>query len=207
VLLPESFAVRVGFFRQSTSEYLSPDHLTVWKDQLMTDWTKRLRPGLHSYDNSYIEVSLLWRTGKNNSTNSTSTEGKSNGSIEDILNVTIATTADSLDPSKLTMHATVNSGNSSDFVLILIPEFTHGRAGIVSAVGSVGAAGSAGSAGSAGISGAAAGMRKRTLGLVQVQYIIHYTLHSILTWLGAGGGGETQQREWAAAPDLPWDLT
>jgi hypothetical protein len=73
------------------------------------------------------------------------------------------------------MLVTVNNGNNansstnkainrSDFVLVLIPEFTHGRAGTVSVNGGNGGWGAKDSAG---ISGISAGLRKRTLGLVQ----------------------------------------
>ena len=49
-----------------------------------------IRAGLHSYDQSYIEASLTWRAEGGN------------------LNVSIATTVDKADSSKLTMSVGVN---------------------------------------------------------------------------------------------------
>jgi hypothetical protein len=122
------------------------------------------------------------------------------------LNVTIATTVDLADRSQLTMLATVNNGkntgmgsprhnsaiNRSDFALILIPEFTHGRAGRVGA-----SAGS--SASDAGVSGTAAGLRKRTLSLVQGRVVRPSNASGLLphTYLGVSLQGLSQ----ASAPD------
>ena len=75
----------------------------------------------HAVDHTFTEAWIAWKT----------------------LNVSIATTVDIADNSKLTMVATVvnDSGNSSsskgvgdssDFALLLIPSFENGRAGSVS---------------------------------------------------------------------------
>jgi hypothetical protein len=141
VLLPESFAVKVGLYRLSSGAFLSPEGLTV-NPTLFHQFV--VRAGLHSYDNSYIEASVTWRSGVN---------GTGGGNV----NVSIATTVDTTDSSQMTMTASVNNAdqvNASDFLLLLIPNFTHGRAGSVSAD-------------SKGVSGVSAGLRKSTLSLIQ----------------------------------------
>ena len=69
--------------------------------------------GLHSYDSSYIEASLTWR------------------GVGGDVNVSIATTVDTADSSQMTMTASINNNpaqvNASDYLLMLIPNFTHGR--------------------------------------------------------------------------------
>eukprot|EP01052_Picozoa_sp_SAG31_P025392 SAG31_NODE_2223_length_6152_cov_4.129688_3_plen_236_part_00 len=140
VLLPESFAVKLGLFRLSTRAFLSPEGLTVNPGQFHRFV---VRAGLHSYDSSYIEAALTWR-------GNASTGG-------DNINVSIATTVDKADSSQLTMTATVNNPstvNASDFLLILVPAFTHGRAGSVSADRN-------------GVRGVAAGLRTSTLNVIK----------------------------------------
>lgn len=82
--------------------------------------------------------------------------------------------------------------NRSDFALILIPEFTHGRAGRVGAS-------AGGSASDAGVSGTAAGLRKRTLSLVQGRVVRPSNASGLLphTYLGVSLQGLSQ----ASAPD------
>ena len=141
VLLPESWAVKIGLYRLSSGAFLSPEGLTV-NPTLFHQFV--VRAGLHSYDNSYIEASVTWRSGVN---------GTGGGNV----NVSIATTVDTADSSQMTMTASVNNAdqvNASDFLLLLIPNFTHGRAGSVSAD-------------SKGVSGVSAGLRKSTLSLIQ----------------------------------------
>jgi hypothetical protein len=138
VLLPESFAIKIGLFRLSTGTFLSPEGLTA---NPRTLHAFAIRAGLHSYDNAYIEASLTWRENGDN------------------LNVSFATTVDRDDDSMLTMIASVNNPpsdgvNASDFLLMVVPNFTHGRAGqVYSDLKS--------------ITGVSAGLRKSTLNLLQ----------------------------------------
>eukprot|EP00936_MAST-01D_sp_MAST-1D-sp1_P001464 g1464.t1 len=137
VLLPESFAVKVGFYRLSTGAFLSPEGLTVDPTRLHA---YAVRAGLHSYDNSYMEASVTWRDGGGN------------------LNVSLEATASGSARQQLTLTATLNdvgdSGNASDFALLLFPNFTHGRAGEVGAD-------------NVSVWGAAAGLRRTALHLLQ----------------------------------------
>jgi hypothetical protein len=115
VLLPESFAIKIGLFRLSTGAFLSPEGLTANPHAFPYF---AIRAGLHSYDNTYIEASITWRENGEN------------------LNISIATTVDRADDSQLTMVASVNNPpsdgvNASDFLLMVVPNFTHGRAGQV----------------------------------------------------------------------------
>ena len=147
VLLPESFAVKVGLYRLSTGAFLSPEGLTADPTKLHAF---AVRAGLHSYDSSYMELSVTWRG--NNATTATAGGGGEN------LNVSLAATASGADYSHLTLTATVNSagdgGNASDFALLLFPSFEHGRGGAVGA-------------GAACVHGTGAGLRRTTLHLVQ----------------------------------------
>jgi hypothetical protein len=168
VLLPESFAVKLGLLRLSSGAFLSPEGSTshsivaqrsnreepLWRpydtlcDEGLTINPSLLhafavRAGLHSYNRSYIQrepnphppaparaaccsggwllacryagASLTWRA-----------EGN--------LNVSIETTVDDADSSQLTMLVSVNGPtqvNASDYLLVVLPSFTHGRAGRV----------------------------------------------------------------------------
>ena len=64
---------------------------------------------------------------------------------------------DTTDSSQLTLTASVNNPaevNASDYLLVLIPNFTNGRAGVVSADG-------------IGVKGVSAGLRETTVSLIQ----------------------------------------
>lgn len=149
VLHPESFIVRVGLFRRSTGAFLSADAgITVTKQQLggpanNPTMTHAVRAGLHAWNSSYTQSSVLWI-------------GEGGG-----INVSLATTLDPDDNSQLTLVAEVanpSSGagavNRSDYLIVIYPNFTHGRTGTVSAD-------------SKGISGVSAGLRATTLSLIQ----------------------------------------
>ena len=154
VLLPESFVVELGLYRQSTGEFLPPVGLTVHKPTPSgghstahpTAHTFVMKTGMHSLDQRYIEASVLW-----------SGDTACNTSCADALNVSIATTVDENDNSQLTMTATINNPdkvvNASDYTIVLMPNFTNGRAGTVSAD-------------STGVSGVSAGLRTSTLSLI-----------------------------------------
>ena len=152
VLLPESFVVQLGLYRLSTGAFLPPTGLTVHKPTpagghatVHPNPEFVMKAGLHSLDQAYIEASVLW-----------SGDTSCNISCANALNVSIATT---VQGAELTMAVTVlNSGengllNASDYALILIPNFTNGRAGSVSA-------------NSHGVSGLSAGLRSTTFSLV-----------------------------------------
>lgn len=154
VLLPESFIVQLGLYRISTGAFLPPTGLTVRKPTPAGGHATAhpnpeyvMKAGLHSLDQAYIEASILW-----------SGDSSCNIHCPDALNVSIATT---VEGAELTMTATVLNGreagrgliNVSDYVLILQPNFTNGRAGSVSA-------------NSHGVSGMSAGLRNSTLSLV-----------------------------------------
>ena len=135
-LLPESFSVKVGLLRLSTNDFLNPEGLTINPGSFHSFV---VRAGLHSYDNAYIEAAVTWRGVGGN------------------INVSLASTVDRSDNSSLTLVATVNNPseiNASDYLLLLIPNFTHGRGGSVSAD-------------SSGVSGVSAGLRKSKLHLIQ----------------------------------------
>ena len=142
-LLPEGFAVSVGLYRLSTRAYLDPSRLTIDPSRF---GQYVVRAGLHSYDQSFSELSLAWR-------------GDGGG-----LNVTIAATAER-GSSALTLLATVSSaagnagGNASDFALVLLPAFRFGRAGAASVVDGV-------DGGAPALRGDAAGLRSVSLHLV-----------------------------------------
>ena len=115
-LLPEGFALSVGLYRISTQVLLEPRNLTI-------DPTKfhsyAVRAGLHSYNQSFAELSLAWRGGG------------------DGLNVTIAATVLKEDESQLSLLVTFepnSTQNASDFAVVLIPGFVHGRAGTIDLV-------------------------------------------------------------------------
>ena len=160
VLLPESFAVKLGLYRISTGAFLSPEGLTINPGKLHSF---AVRAGLHSYDNSYIEAALTWRSA---CACPGARGGRCSGEAlcplnETIgggnVNVSIATTVDERDSSQLTMTAIVNNPaevNASDYMLILVPAFTHGRVGTVSVD-------------SKGVRGVAAGLRTSTLRVIQ----------------------------------------
>jgi hypothetical protein len=88
----------------------------------------------------YIEASVTWRGDGDN------------------LNISIATTVDDTDNTKLTLTAKVNndvgSVNVSDFLIVFIPSFEHGRGGGVAAD-------------STGVSGVSDGLRTTHLHLMQ----------------------------------------
>lgn len=191
VLLPESFVVKVGLYRRSTGAFISADAgITVSKQQLGSPevnptMTHAVRAGLHSWNSSYCQSSVMWI-------------GDGGG-----VNVSLETTVDSSDSSHLTLTAeVVHSASSSsdfprsiltqfltlqcarfvlhltrsllhltlfshhlsgaeatvinisDYLLIVYPNFTNGRAGTVSADAS-------------GISGISAGLRASHLSLIQ----------------------------------------
>ena len=153
VLLPESFVVQLGLFRISTGAYLPPTGLTVHKPIPSGGHSTAhphpifvMKAGLHSLDQAYIEASVLW-----------SGDSACNVSCADSLNVSIATTVDATDSSKLTMTATVLNAharlNASDYAIVLSPNFTNGRAGSVGA-------------NSHSVTGISAGLRTSTLGLI-----------------------------------------
>ena len=108
-LLPEGFSVKVGLLRLSTLDWLSPEGLTINPDEFHNFV---VRAGLHSYDNSYIEAAVTWRGVGGN------------------INVSLASTVDKADNSSLTLSARVANSpgeiNASDYLLVLIPNFTHG---------------------------------------------------------------------------------
>ena len=140
VLLPESFALKVGIYRLSTGGFLSPEGLTI-NPGIFHEVV--VRAGLHSYDQSYIEAAVTWR--------GNATAGGGN------VNVSLISTVDTADSSQLTLTASVNNPdevNASDFLLVLIPNFTHGRAGVASAD-------------SKGVKGVSAGLRETTVSLIQ----------------------------------------
>ena len=66
VLLPESFIVKVGLYRRSTGAFLSADAgITVSKQQLGSPevnpaMTHAVRAGLHSWNSSYCQSSVMW---------------------------------------------------------------------------------------------------------------------------------------------------
>jgi hypothetical protein len=148
VLHPESFIVRVGLYRRSTGAFLSAEGITPTKQQLgrhdnNPTMTHAVRAGLHAWNSSYTQSSVMWI-------------GAGGG-----VNVSLATTLDPDDSSQLTLVADVigpSSGagaiNRSDYLLVVYPNFTHGRAGSVAAD-------------SRGISGVSAGLRATTLCLLQ----------------------------------------
>jgi hypothetical protein len=135
-LLPECFSVKVGLLRLSSNDFLSPEGLTI-NPQIFH--TLVVRAGLHSYDSSYIEAAITWRGVGGN------------------INVSLVSTVDKADNSSLTLSATVNNPstiNASDYLLILVPNFTHGRGGVVRAD-------------SSGVSGSAHGLRTSKLHLIK----------------------------------------
>ena len=142
-LLPESFVVKVGLYRFSTGTFLPADGLTVNKEQFQADATYGLKAGLHSWNHSYMEISVVW------------------GTVGDRINVSFATTVDDRDSSLLTVCATVNeddpwitnSVNKSDYAVIVVPDFTHGRVGTVSATHT-------------GVTGVSPGLRSTTVSVV-----------------------------------------
>ena len=157
-LLPEAFSLKVGLFRKSTGAWLSPQGLTINPALLHT---YAIRAGLHSYDQSYIEASLTWREAGGN------------------VNISIATTVDKADSSKLTMSVGVNRGcggcaivDSSDYVFVLAPNFTHGRTGTVKVSKD-------------GVSGTGAGLRTSTLSLLQGKAVDWASLNTSLVPAGA----------------------
>ena len=151
-LLPEGFALSVGLYRLSTQALLEPRTLTI-------DPTKfhryAVRAGLHSYNQSFAELSLAWR-------------GDGGG-----LNVSIAATVLKEDESQLALSVTVEPGsaqNASDFAVVLIPAFVHGRAGTIDSVDAPkDAAASRDAAAAAGryICGHGAGLRSRCVRVLE----------------------------------------
>ena len=138
-LLPESLTFGVGLFRQSTGQYLPAEGLTLAKPQLFAGAEFAISVGPHSYNQSYAELGLTWFAGGN-------------------LNVTIAATVDSADSSQLTLQATVNNAEaveSSDYLLVVSANFTHGRSGELHAASD-----------GKSVSGVGAGLRSRTLWLL-----------------------------------------
>lgn len=146
VLHPESFIVRIGLYRRSTGDFLSAEGITPTKQQLgrhrnNPTMTHAVRAGMHAWNSSYTQSSVVWIGQGGN------------------INVSIATTLDPDDSSQLTLVADVigsGSGaiNRSDYLLVLYPNHTHGRSGTVSA-------------NSRAISGRSAGLRTTTLSLIQ----------------------------------------
>ena len=146
VLLPESFAVQVGLYQLSTGQFLDPATATI-NPMIFHEYV--ITAGLHSYNSSYIETSVTWRNPR------------------PAINVTIATTVDYQDSGALTLVATVNdvadtvtnATNASDFALVVVPTFVHGRAGSVNATATS-------------VCGAAAGMRSSTLSVVKGRRVV-----------------------------------
>jgi len=144
VLLPESFAVKVGLYQRSTGHYLPPEGLTVNKGQLQAGASFAIKAGMHSYNSTYTQASLLWLD--------------STGSG---INISFATTVDTANGSLLTILVTTADEsrlktNHSDYLLVLAPAFIHGRAGAVHAD-------------SRSVAGMSPGLRNATLHLVQGQ--------------------------------------
>ena len=143
VLLPESFAVKVGLYQLSTGQALPPDGLVVNKPQLEAGAAFGLKAGPHSYNHSFAEASIVWRA---------------SGATG--INVTWQATVRDGDSSQLTLLATLQSEdpahpvNVSDYALLLFPNFTHGRAGTVAA-------------NATSVSGTGAGLRTTTVWLLE----------------------------------------
>eukprot|EP00039_Didymoeca_costata_P032943 m.40010 g.40010 ORF g.40010 m.40010 type:complete len:1184 (+) comp9617_c0_seq4:174-3725(+) len=117
-LLPESFLVQLSLYRISNSHYLPNEGLVVSKPQLLPFPEFVIRAGLHSYNHSYMELSLTWFD---------------KGEI--FINISVEATVDYDDNSKLTVVVTNNSPmnqNLSDIVMLITPNFTDGRAGEIS---------------------------------------------------------------------------
>ena len=148
-LLPEGLTLKAGLFRRSTGAYLSPERLTA-NPGLFHSYV--IRPGLHAYNQSYAEASLTWRGGGGN------------------VNVSIAATVAGPGGAELTLTVGVNRAcggcaavDPADYVFVLQPNFTHGRAGTVAV-------------GRHGVGGAGAGLRARTLALLAP--------HTAVDWSG-----------------------
>jgi hypothetical protein len=147
VLHPESFIVRVGLYRLSTGAFLSAEGITPTKQQLgrpenNPTMTHAVRAGMHAWNSSFTQTHVMWIGEGGN------------------VNVSLSTTLSHADNSQLTLvadvvpSATGISVNRSDYLLVVYPNFTHGRAGTVAAD-------------SHGISGVSAGLRATTLSLIQ----------------------------------------
>ena len=146
VLHPESFIVRVGLYRRSTGAFLSAEGITPTKQQLGAHannptMTHAVRAGMHAWNSSYTQSSVVWIGAGGN------------------INVSLATTLDPADTSQLTLVADVigssaGAVNKSDYLLVVYPNFTHGRAGSVAAD-------------STGVTGRSAGLRASKLSLIQ----------------------------------------
>ena len=197
-LLPEGFALRLGLVRLSTGAVLqSSDNLIVTTPIHPTvaypDPDFALRAGLHSLDNRFAELSVTWRGDRGG--------GQSGGSDATAINVSIAATVDATDSSQLTVVATVNNGhavNASDYALLVCPLFMFGRTGEVEVEVEV-------EAGAGVITGTAAGLRKRSVTVLQGRAIsaqalppaaraqlTNYTDGSgdgVYMAIGLGGGG------------------
>ena len=207
-LLPEGFALRLGLVRLSTGAVLQYSDNTVVTTPVHAGPTTpypdpyfALKVGLHSLDNAFAELSVTWRGDGGG--------GQRGGVDPNAINVSIAATVDGADRSQLTVVATVNNGhavNASDYALLVCPLFMFGRTGGVEVEVK---------AGGGVITGTAAGLRKRSVTVLQGRPISAQALppaaraqltnytdgHSDGVYMaiglggdgGGGGGGMTQQ--------------